>query len=139
MTEELRLNLLGTPQLLRGGQPLTGFATSKAQALLFYLAVMAQASGEPAVVHSRETLTTLLWGEMPEVKARRNLRAVLPDLRRLVGDYLQIDRQSITFDTDRPFELDVQQFLQLSAKPFDLDAGKRPLTCTRVNFWPALR
>jgi|GEM_PF-2218821 len=41
MSEILRLTLLGTPQILLGNQPLTGFATNKAQALLFYLATTA--------------------------------------------------------------------------------------------------
>ena len=78
MNETLRLTLLGSPRLLMGDQPLTGFATNKAQALLFYLAV----TGQP---HSRDQLATLLWDEMTNAQAKKNLRSVLPDLRHLVG------------------------------------------------------
>ena len=33
--DELRLELLGAPRLIRGGLPVTGFISSKAQALLW--------------------------------------------------------------------------------------------------------
>lgn len=130
MTEELRLNLLGLPQILEGTRPLTGFTTNKAQALLFYLAVMAQKEGAPTISHSRESLANLLWGEMPDVNARRNLRAILPDLRRLVGEHIHIDRQSISFGAKRPFWLDVHQFQKQLSKPVDVTTWQ-----TAVNLY----
>lgn len=98
----LHLTLLGPPRIFRNQQPLTAFATVKAQALLFYLAVAGQAP------LSRDTLTTLLWGEMAEAQARQNLRTVLYDLRRLVGDHLQIERQTVAFDRSSRYWLDVE-------------------------------
>jgi DNA-binding SARP family transcriptional activator len=74
MTDGLTLRLLGQPQVLRHGQPLTGFISVKAQALLFYLA----ATGRP---HSRSALAGLLWGGMPEAQAAKNLRNALSNLR----------------------------------------------------------
>jgi DNA-binding SARP family transcriptional activator len=41
------------------GGPIAGFISAKAQALLFYLAV----TGRP---HMRESLASLLWGDMAE-------------------------------------------------------------------------
>lgn len=104
MNKGLRLTLLGSPQIWVGDQPLTGFATNKAQALLFYLAVTA---GTP---HPRDTIATLLWGEMADTQAKQNLRAVLPELRRLVGVHLHIDRQTVAFDRSSAYWLDVEMF-----------------------------
>ena len=52
-------------------------------------------------------IATLLWGEMADTQAKQNLRTVLPNLRQLVGDYLQIGRQTIALDPTTPFWLDV--------------------------------
>ena len=101
MTQILRLNLLGTPQLSLDSQPLIGFSTNKAQALLFYLAVTRKA-------YSRDQIATLLWEGMTDAQAKKNLRAVLPELRQLVGDYLRIDRQTIAFLPESNYWLDVE-------------------------------
>ena len=101
MTEILRLTLLGSPQIHLSNQPLTDFATNKAQALIFYLAVTGR-------LHSRDELATLLWDGMPDAQAKKNLRTVLPDLRRLLGDHLQIERQTVTFQPTHPYWLDVE-------------------------------
>lgn len=104
MNQGLRLRLLGTPQVWVGDQPLTGLTTAKAQALLFYVAVTA---GTP---HPRDIIATLLWGEMAETQAKQNLRTVLPELRRLVGAHLHIDRQTVAFDRSSSYWLDVEMF-----------------------------
>jgi len=116
MTKRLRLLLLGSPQILLGDQPLTGFATNKAQALLFYLAVTASSGAGSVTPHSRDAIAALLWGEMTDAQARQNLRAVLPDLRRLVGNHVQITRQAIAFDPTSPYWLDVA-VLRRALKP----------------------
>ncbi len=108
MKQLLRLNLLGGAQVFLGERLLSDFATSKAQALLFYLAVSAQTSGTPAAPQSRDLLATLLWGEMTEKKAKQNLRTVLSDLRRIVGDHLLIDRQWVALDHSSPYWIDVE-------------------------------
>lgn len=64
MTEILRLTLLGSPQIHLSNQPLTDFATNKAQALVFYLAV----TGRP---HSRDELATLLGDGMTDAQAKK--------------------------------------------------------------------
>jgi DNA-binding SARP family transcriptional activator len=105
MAEELQLALLGTVRITRGGVPVTDFVSSKAQALLCYLAV----TGRP---HSREALAGLLWGEMPEAKAGASLRVALSKLRRLVTPHLIITRETATFDRESPCWLDVEGFEQ---------------------------
>lgn len=91
MDSGLQLRLLGSPTITLGGDTsLTERLPGKAQAILFYLAV----SGRP---QSRPVLAGLLWGDLPEAAARANLRRALVDLRQRVGDYLQIDRQTVGF------------------------------------------
>ncbi len=122
----LQLNLFGTPQILLDHQPLTGFATNKAKALLFYLAVTAHTDVAQPKPHTRDALATLLWSELAETQAKQNLRSVLPDLRRLVGDYVQVERQRVTFNHTRPYWLDVEVLRRaLAPSPSAVDLEKR--------------
>ncbi len=66
----LQLRLLRTPEINIAGQPPAGALSNKAQAILYYLAVI----GRP---QTRSVLATLLWGDMPEATARTNLRKAL--------------------------------------------------------------
>ena len=84
---KLKLYLLGKPQIVLAGQLQQGLLL-KAQALLFYLAL------EPTV-HSRETLATLLWSEMPDEKARANLRTALSRLRPQFQGFLTATRTTV--------------------------------------------
>src|SRR6476646_3634159 len=106
MTEELRLQLLGGLGLTRNGIPLRGFLSAKVQALLCYLVV----TGRP---HSREALMALLWGDMPEERADHGLRQALSNLQKLVGPHVTVTRQTVAFNQDVPYYLDVAQFLRL--------------------------
>lgn len=104
MALTLSLRLLGKPEVKLGDKPVTGFISSKAQALLMYLAVTGTA-------HARESLAALLWGEMPEQQASKNLRNVLSNLRALAGEHLVISRYEVAFDRQAPYWLDVELFL----------------------------
>lgn len=105
MSGKLRFSLLGEPQLTLNGEALTGFISAKVQALLFYLVV----TGQP---HQRETLAALLWGDMPDVVARKNLTKALSNLRRLVGPWLRIERHTVEFQHQPDVWLDVQLLQQ---------------------------
>lgn len=100
---ELQLNLLGAPQVFLNTDPVTGFVSKKAQALLFYLA-------ETQQPHTRQLLAALLWPEMPETTARTNLRKALSNLRRLFPEHLLISRHTAAFNPDSPYCLDSRQF-----------------------------
>ena len=76
----LTVRLLGSMQFALDGTPLTGFESDKERVFLAYLA---EESQQP---HRREKLAGLLWPERTEVAARNNLRRVLSNLRRLLGD-----------------------------------------------------
>ena len=99
----LQLNLLGKPEVVLNGAPVTAFESAKVPALLAYLAVTGQA-------HSRDTLATLLWGDLPEATAKRNLTKALTNLRQLLEPYLLIERHSVAFNYQAPSAVDVGLF-----------------------------
>jgi DNA-binding SARP family transcriptional activator len=80
----------------------------KAQALFIYLAVNSK-------LHSRERLAELFWPEMPVSKAMSNLRTVLPNLRQLLGSHLLITRQTVAFNRECPYHLDVEAIQEIGS------------------------
>jgi len=99
----LELTLLGSPEVHLAGRPVTGFRSSKAQALLFYLAV----AQRPV---QRGTIVGLFWPEQDESQARTNLNQTLSNLRKLLGDYIVADRQALQLDRALPLRVDVTAF-----------------------------
>jgi predicted ATPase/DNA-binding SARP family transcriptional activator len=81
---------LGGVDVTRGGAPVAGFRSAKAQALFCYLAV----TGRPV---ARTTLANLFWGDQAEEQARTNLNQALSNLRKVVGEALAIDRYTAAF------------------------------------------
>lgn len=81
--------LLGSPTLSRGGKPLTGFVSSKAAALVYYLAATQRA-------HNREALAALLWPDAAAAVAKKNLRDILVNLRRLLEPDLVSNRNEVS-------------------------------------------
>ncbi|MBP7962930.1 MAG: NACHT domain-containing protein [Caldilineaceae bacterium] len=137
MSEKLQISLLGSPQILVDGQAITDWSTSKAKAILFYLAANAAGQKNQPRHHSRDAIATLLWGEMSDTQAKQNLRAVLPDLRRLLGDHLQIDRQTIAFQPTTSYWLDVEILratLTPGPSPVDLAARQAAVDLYRGDF-----
>src|SRR5574341_2392884 len=76
----LSLHLLGQYQVTLDGQPVVGFESNKARALLAYLTVEADRP------HCRDVLAGLLWPDHTEKAAHDNLRQALANLRRVIGD-----------------------------------------------------
>jgi DNA-binding SARP family transcriptional activator/tetratricopeptide (TPR) repeat protein len=98
----LEIALLGRPQIVLHGQPLE-MTSHKAQALLYYLVMSRQA-------HSRQALAGLLWTDMDEAAARRNLRVELLKVRNGLDDFFLSDRDTIAFDRATDHQLDVIRF-----------------------------
>jgi DNA-binding SARP family transcriptional activator/predicted ATPase len=114
----LRIAVLGKPQLAWHEEPLTAdLISAKGQALLVYLAVTRQTS-------SRQSISGLLWGDLPEERARGNLRFTLSKLRSVVGDYLVATRQSLAFDASLPHYLDAAEFIRHCASPEKADPAE---------------
>ncbi|MBI3461151.1 hypothetical protein HY009_09505 [Candidatus Acetothermia bacterium] len=105
MSGELQLKLLGSIQISLDGIQVEGFISAKAQALLCYLALNPQP-------HTRESLATLLWGEMPDEDARHNLRMTLANLTKLLPSHLAITRQTVALAPEASVWVDVFAFQQ---------------------------
>ncbi len=102
----LRLSLLGPPEVLCDGVPVT-VDTRKATALLAYLTL------EPGR-HSRDSLTGLLWPDYAPDRARAALRRTLSTLRSALGGrWLLVTRDAVSLDRDG-LAVDVDEFRRLA-------------------------
>ena len=101
----LTLSLFGHPQLALDGVPLA-ITSNKALALLYYLAVNGQR-------YTRQSLAGLLWAELSEEDARRNLRVEVNKLQSL-HPWLIIERDTLAFDRQTSFVLDVDEIERLA-------------------------
>jgi DNA-binding SARP family transcriptional activator len=103
MTAELELSFLGPVAISLNGEQVSGQVPAKSQALLCYLAVTDRPS-------SREKLAGLLWGDKPEARANASMRKSLSGLRKLSEIALIITRQTVAFNHDSDYWLDVEAF-----------------------------
>ncbi|NTW02770.1 MAG: AAA family ATPase [Oscillochloris sp.] len=109
------------------GQPITRLTSRKAQALLAYLII------EHAHPHSRESLATLLWPDLPERDTLRKFRHTLSDLRQALGisnphnSFLLISRNMLQFNMASSHNLDVALFEQQVSAIHALHAQLAPI------------
>ncbi len=101
----LRAKLFGYPQLSVNERSLSLSLPGRGLALFTYLLT----DHKP---HSRTTLTDLLWADVSEQQARENLRSLLYTLRQSLGDYLLVTRQTVAFNSESPYWLDIEVFNQ---------------------------
>lgn len=76
----LNLSFLGSNSAKFGQTPIEGFESAKVRALLAYLMLE---SDKP---HSRDHLVGLFWGEGDDIKAAKNMRQALSNLRKTIQD-----------------------------------------------------
>lgn len=110
--EMLTLHLFSGFNVAQDGQPLTGFATDKARALLAYLSI------ERDHPHRRESLASLFWPEQPEERARQSLRQALSNLRQILAEagsipILTITNNDVQISPQAEIWTDVQDFRAL--------------------------
>ena len=101
----LEIYTLGKSAFIQNGKALT-FRTRKAEALLHYLVIIAR----PV---DRTTLAELFWPDMTTTNAQKNLRATLPDLRHVLGEYLIVSHQEIAFNQQKEHWVDFYQLKQV--------------------------
>lgn len=99
----LKAVFFGVPQIHHNHDMLTGTLTKRSLALFAYLVVSKQPQ-------DRSHLADLLWADIGEQQARQNLRYVLYELRKLLGDYLMITRDTLTFVQQKPNWVDANIF-----------------------------
>ena len=96
----LKARFFGTPQIEYGSDSAAIALSGRELALFAYLCVSRQPSNRSAVAD-------LLWDNHTERQAKTNLRYVLRNLRKAVGDYLIADGQTIGFDQALPHWFDI--------------------------------
>ena len=101
----LRVITLGGLRLELDGNPITPHLSRKAGALVAYLAV----SGRQ---HRREEIAELLWQERSQSQSMANLRVILSNLRKHLGDYLSIRRDSVSINMEAEIWLDVAKLVE---------------------------
>ncbi len=103
MTPQLQLRLLGNVSIQLDGEPVTGLPSRAAEGLLIYLAC----HDRPL---ARERLAELFWADRSQKQALTNLRTILTALRRELGDYLVVTRQTLAFNHEADAWLDRAEF-----------------------------
>ena len=105
----LRLRLFGRPVIEHNDVPVTQLNTRKAEALLFYLAIT---PGQ----QRRHHLASLLWSDMSEEKALRNLRYTLWKLRQVLSNVpLETNRLTVSLASEGEIWVDVVTFQRLTS------------------------
>src|SRR5262245_35823124 len=107
MGSKLIIQLLGAFQIAYGDKPLTGFESSRLQALLAYLLLHRNAP------QTRQHIAFKLYPDSTEAQARTNLRGLLYTLRQELpnqNQFLEIEKQILRWRSDTPFSLDVDEF-----------------------------
>lgn len=124
MRDQLRISVLGLPRVELSNRNQVVFVSARAQAILIYLAVMRQP-------HSREELSLLFWPDRPLALARHNLSDALSKLRPLFGQWLTINRHSISFNLNAPVWMDLLELennIRLPAVAVDQQANSPGIT-----------
>jgi DNA-binding SARP family transcriptional activator len=105
--QTLHIQLLGDFRLTYGDEPVTNVNSSRLQSLLAYLLVHRTAP------QSRHHLAFLFWPDSTDTQALTNLRNLLYRLRQALPDadqFLHTDGQTLQWQADVPFTLDVATF-----------------------------
>ncbi len=106
----LSIRLLGTVEVGWCGRAIEAFPTRHAELLFAFLAL------NGSRMHSRDALTGIFWGEMPDESARKRLRTALWRVRSTLGtkvpvdDYLSVYRDRVGFMPRGPYRVDVHDF-----------------------------
>jgi len=99
----LTIRLLGSPAFQLKDQALSHLITGRSAALLIYLAVTHQPQ-------PRAQVADLLWENLPEHQAKTNLRYLLSNLRKIVGDYVLAQGEALVFNQALSHWVDVNAF-----------------------------
>ena len=102
MNDMLTISTLGGLSIRCRDEPVTGFASRKVEALLVYLTC----TGRP---RPREVVAEMLWEERSQSQALANLRVVLSSLRKHLGPYVTITRDTVALNPDADVWLDAAE------------------------------
>jgi len=118
----LAFKLLGEATIALHNSPVTEIGSRTAEALLIYLACEQRP-------FARTYLAEFFWEERPPDQSAANLRAALSMLRKQLGDYLIVTRQTVAFNRDSPHAIDINEFItavELTAEGGRSTASRAP-------------
>ncbi len=123
----LHINLLGSPKVSFGNDsPLQ--IPKKLLALLAYITMQQQTV-------QRSKLILLFWSDVSDESARRSLRTALSELKKALGEYLEVTRQEVSLDWGKPISVDALELQEsLSSKPIDLKRLQTAIAFYRGDF-----
>jgi DNA-binding SARP family transcriptional activator len=130
---ELGIALLGPVNVTLAGEDVKSDLYAKPQALLAYLAM----SGGS---HTREVIAGMFWGDKTDARALHNLRVNLTQAENVIGKRFPRGRQTLAFDRQSNYWLDVEAFeagWQRSRLPdgrFDVDELRQAVELYRGPF-----
>ena len=113
MTSTLHIHLLGDFLLVLDSEPVTTVDWPRLQSMLAYLILHRDAP------RSRTHLAFLFWPDSTEEQAHTNLRHLVYRLRRTLpnaNSYLHVNKQTLHWNPDVPWTLDVADFEGAIAK-----------------------
>jgi DNA-binding SARP family transcriptional activator len=118
VTPELRVQMLGEFDVTYGGVRVSAVNTPRLQALLTYLVLHRHAP------QARRHLAFLFWPDSTETQARTNLRHLLHELLHALPDaerFLWTDAQTVQWQPDGPYKLDIAEFDAANASDREAD------------------
>jgi DNA-binding SARP family transcriptional activator len=89
----LEITTLGGLSIRHAGEPVTRLRTRKVEGLLVYLACTGR-------TQRREVLAELFWEERTQAQAMSNLRGALASLRKHLGPYVSITRDTVALNPE---------------------------------------
>jgi DNA-binding SARP family transcriptional activator len=121
----LRISLLGGLSLTQEDQALPPLSPPKLVSLLACLLL----HGEQAVL--RDQLAAWLWPEEDKTEARANLRRHLHLLRQALpaGEWVLTERDTVQWNLNADFWLDVEEFSQVATRCLSPDPGQSCESC----------
>ncbi|MFB8790872.1 MAG: BTAD domain-containing putative transcriptional regulator [Potamolinea sp.] len=126
MPPKLQISLLGDFSLRSENEPVTGFNTERAQALLAYLVLNSHAP------QPRQRIAFYFWGDSTDSQARTNLRRELHYLRRTLPDadqFLLVDAKTLQWQLNTECTLDVREFEE-AAKAAEKSSNQESIQST---------
>ena len=105
MAERLEIRTFGGLIIKQGERLIESGLAHKAKALLVYLNGTGRACPRPV-------LANLLWDQGSEHQLMNNMRVLLSNMRRELGSYVAITRESVAFDRAAPYWLDTTELAQ---------------------------
>ena len=122
----LEIRLLGGVAIKEDDRLVDGLVSRKAEALVAYLVCTGR-------TQSREALGDMFWDDRSQSKAMGNLRVILTSLRQQLGEYVDIRRQTVAFNIDSNYWLDVAELTSLTEMLQNEAAGADHLSRTTVK------